>query len=142
MCLKVKRSGMLSGGEDPWAHLRQANDSKQRRWLGGNPTFFLGKYTFNSTFIFIIFIFLDALGTMHELSVCVWGGVHPAFSSRSFRYFFMSKRNKNQKIKIKKFYDFLMTNAWIWVYARLSCIKFSILLSFSYSSISEDFWTC
>ena len=43
--------------------------------------------------------------------VCVGGGGHPAFSSRSFRYFFMSKRNKNQKIKIKKFYDFLMTNA-------------------------------
>ena len=57
--------------EDPGASYSRANDYKQRRWLGGNPTF-LGKYLFNFVFIFIISIFLHALGTMHELSV---GGV-------------------------------------------------------------------
>ena len=57
--------------EDPGTSWSRANDYKQMRWLGGNPTF-LGKYPFNVSFIFIISIFLHALGTMHELSV---GGV-------------------------------------------------------------------
>jgi len=56
--------------EDPGASWSRANDYKQRRWLG-LPTF-LGKYPFKFVFIFIISIFLHALGTMHELSV---GGV-------------------------------------------------------------------
>ena len=100
-CLKVKRSGMLSGGEDPWAHLRQANDRKQRRWLGGNPTFFLRKYTFNSTFIFIIFIFLHALGTMHELSV---RGASCILFLQFSLFFLWSENNKK---KTKKFMIFL-----------------------------------
>ena len=54
--------------ENPGASWSWDNNYKQRRWLGGNPTF-LGKYPFNFAFIFIISFFLHALGTMHELSV-------------------------------------------------------------------------
>ena len=56
--------------EDPGASWSRANDYKQRRWLGGNPTF-LGKYLFNFAFIFHYFYLFACI---RDNAWIKWGG--------------------------------------------------------------------